>query len=334
MATASTYPKVVVTEHGGADKLAFKTDGDMKAIVDGCGEGEVVVATKFAGVNFIDTYFRSGLYPNTPPFTLGQEGAGVVISVGPDVDKALVGQNIAFWGNKTGSYAGCVKVGVNQMAKLDSDADLKAASAIMLQGLTSHYLVHDTYNVKKGDWVLVHAAAGGCGLLISQMCKNKGANVIGTCGAPEKVELAKSVGRCDHVINYSEKEFPEEVRKIVPEGVNVVFDGVGKTTFEGSLACLRPRGTMASFGNASGAVPPVAPLTLTKNGSLFLTRPTLTNYVSDPVERQTRVDDVMKWLKSGEIVSIVSKVFPLAEARAAHEALEGRDTTGKVVLEI
>eukprot|EP01059_Diplonema_ambulator_P033332 TRINITY_DN6908_c0_g2_i2.p1 TRINITY_DN6908_c0_g2~~TRINITY_DN6908_c0_g2_i2.p1 ORF type:complete len:345 (+),score=109.05 TRINITY_DN6908_c0_g2_i2:852-1886(+) len=330
---ASTYSKIVVTKHGGPEVLEFRTDGDLDALTGTVADDEVVVENKFAGVNFIDTYFRSGLYPNTPPFTVGQEGAGTVVTAGAKTG-SFMGKNVAYWGNRTGSYASHVKVNINEMALLDSDADLKSAAAIMLQGLTSHYLVHDTYKVKKGDWVLVHAAAGGCGLLISQMCKNIGANVIGTCGTPEKVELAKTVGRCDHVINYSEKDFPEEVRKIVPEGVHVVYDGVGKSTFEGSLKSLRKRGMMASFGNASGAVDPVAPLALTKAGSLFLTRPTLYDYVADPAERQARVDDVMKWLKTGDIVSTVSMTFPLSKAREAHEALESRGTTGKVVLAI
>eukprot|EP01060_Flectonema_neradi_P034762 TRINITY_DN6207_c0_g1_i2.p1 TRINITY_DN6207_c0_g1~~TRINITY_DN6207_c0_g1_i2.p1 ORF type:complete len:346 (+),score=95.33 TRINITY_DN6207_c0_g1_i2:122-1039(+) len=296
---------------------------------------EVIVKNSFAGVNYIDTYFRTGLYPATPPFTVGQEGAGEVVAVGPDGDKGMIGKKVGFWGSRSGSYAEYVRVGPEQLAVLPESLELKVAAASLLQGLTSHYLCHSSYQVKKGDWVLVHAAAGGCGLLLGQMCKNAGATVIGTCGTAEKAELAKKVGKFDHIINYTEvPNFAEEVRKLVPAGVNAVFDGVGKSTFEGSIASLRTRGTMVSFGNASGAVEPVAPLTLTKNGSLFLTRPTLKDYISCPEERAQRTADLFKWLSEGSVVQTINNVLPLQESRKAHEILEGRQTTGKVVLQI
>eukprot|EP01061_Rhynchopus_euleeides_P020848 TRINITY_DN3386_c6_g1_i1.p1 TRINITY_DN3386_c6_g1~~TRINITY_DN3386_c6_g1_i1.p1 ORF type:complete len:377 (+),score=152.77 TRINITY_DN3386_c6_g1_i1:127-1131(+) len=332
----ATFPRVVVSAHGAADVLRYEPEGgSVDALKTSLAEGQILVESKFAGVNFIDTYFRSGLYPKEPPFTNGQEGAGIVAAVGPGVDASKVGKKVAFWGNVTGAYAKFTVVPATGYTDLPDDADLKTAAASILQGLTSHYLVHSTYPVKSGDWVLVHAAAGGCGLLISQMCKNLGATVIGTCSTAEKAQLAKEVGRCDHVINYTEKpDFAAEVRALVPEGVHVVYDGVGKDTVEGTLASLRRRGMFASFGNASGAVPPVAPLRLTKAGSLFMTRPTLADYVADPAERKQRTEDVMGWLKDGKLVSTVGLTLPLAEARAAQEALEGRKTTGKVVLEI
>ena len=319
--SAASFPKVVVTKHGGADVLEFQAaSGDVAAMKGAVAEGQIVVDNKFAGVNFIDTYFRSGLYPNTPPFTNGQEGAGTIVSVGSGVDVSLVGKNVSFWGTPSGSYAGCVTVGANQYTVLPENTDLKQAAAVTLQGLTSHYLTHDTYKVKEGDWVLVHAAAGGCGLLISQMCKLKGATVIGTVSSEEKAALAKTVGKVDHIINYTATpDFQAEVRALVPAGVHVVYDGVGKDTFEGSLGSLRPRGTLASFGNASGAVPPVAPLALTKAGSLFLTRPTLAHYVSDPVEREQRTRDVFTWLQNGSLTATVGLTLPLSEARAAQE---------------
>eukprot|EP00659_Diplonema_papillatum_P015663 gene15663-23910_t len=315
------FDKVIVNEYGGADKLSFAKDaGDLEELKATAGELEVVVKNAYAGVNFIDTYFRSGLYPQKTPFTVGQEGSGEIVAVGKGMDPKMVGKKVAYWGNKSGSYAGYTVVGVMQMAMLPEDADLRKMAAVMLQGLTSHYLSHDTYAVKKGDVVLIHAAAGGCGLLLGQMCKSKGATVIGTCGAHAKVALAKAIGKYDHVINYVDQpDFVAEVRKICPQGVNVVYDGVGAATFEGSLRCLRPRGHLVSFGNASGPVPPIPPLHLTRFGSLYLTRPTLTDYVADPKEREARCRDICTWVKDGSLKVTVGKEFNLTEARQAHE---------------
>ena len=330
-----SFSRVLVHEHGGADKLTFCKEGNVEEMMKSAVGSEVIVKSSFAGLNYIDTYFRTGLYPATLPFTVGQEGAGEVVAVGPDGDKDMIGKKVGFWGSRSGSYAEYVRVGAEQLAVIPPTVELQVAAASMLQGLTSHYLCNSSYQVKKGDWVLIHAAAGGCGLLLSQMCKNAGATVIGTCGTDEKVALAKKVGKCDHVINYTDvTNFAEEVRKLVPEGVHAVFDGVGKSTYEGSIACLRVRGTMVSFGNASGAVPPVAPLSLAKAGSLFLTRPTLKDFISCPEERAQRTSDLFKWLGDGSLVQTVNNIIPLEEARKSHEILEGRQTTGKVILKI
>ena len=318
---AMSFPRVVVPEIGGSDVLRFEAEGgDVAALKAGLTEGQILVDNKFAGVNFIDTYFRGGLYVKPLPFTNGQEGAGVISAVGPNGDASLVGRKVAFWGNVSGAYAGCTVVPPTAYTVLPDDADLKFAAATMLQGLTSHYLVHGSYNVKKGDWVLVQAAAGGCGLLITQMCKNLGANVIGTCSSAEKADIAKKVGRCDHVINYTETpDFAVAVRELIPEGVHVVYDGVGKNTFEGSLKCLRRRGMFVSFGNASGAVEPMSLLSLMKNGSLSITRPTLADFVADPEERRQRTEDVLTWLKDGSLTATISLCLPLSKAKEAQD---------------
>ncbi|MFQ5894434.1 MAG: quinone oxidoreductase [Nitrospinota bacterium] len=295
------------------------------------GGGQAVVRIAAAGLNFIDIYFRKGIYKAQLPFTLGMEAGGNVTAVGPGVSEVKVGDQVAYTG-VPGSYAEYNAVPAQRLVKLPEGLDAKAGAAAMLQGMTAHYLVTSTCPLREGDWCLVHAAAGGVGLLLCQVAKMRGATVIGTVSTGEKAKLAKEAG-ADHVILYTERDFEEEVKKLTGgKGVRVVYDGVGKTTFDKSLNCLARRGVMAAFGAASGPVPPVELQTLNVKGSIFLTRPGLLHHIFTREELIERAGEVLGWVKAGKLKLRVDREFPLQEAAEAHKALEGRKTTGKVLL--
>lgn len=293
--------------------------------------GEALVKIQAAGLNFIDIYHRTGAYPLELPFIPGLEGAGVVKSVGDDVTEFAAGDRVA-WTLQPGSYAEHVAIPARLLVKVPDAVSTEQAAAVMLQGLTAHYLVYSTFPVQLGHKVLIHAAAGGVGLLLVQMAKKAGAWVVGTVSTEEKAQLARRAG-ADEVILYTESDFESETRRLTDgEGVHVVYDSVGKTTFDQSLNCLRPRGYMVLFGQASGAVPPFDPQILNQKGSLFLTRPTMAPYVATRDELLARANDVFGWMAQGELDVRIDTTFPLAEAKAAHEYMEGRNTKGKVLL--
>jgi NADPH2:quinone reductase len=293
--------------------------------------GEARVKIEAIGLNYVDIYQRTGLYPLSLPFTLGRESAGLVDATGPNVAEVKVGDRVAY-AMEPGAYAEYAVVPAWKLVPVPANVDTLSAAATMLQGMTAHYLAHSTYPLNQGDTALVHAAAGGVGLLLIQVAKRRGANVIGTVGTEAKAELAKRAG-ADHVIQYTQSDFLQEVKKITGgAGVHVVYDSVGQTTFEKSLDCLRPRGCLALFGQASGPVPPFDLGKLAAKGSLFVTRPTLLHYMSDRRELLERAGDLFNWISSGNLKLRIEKTFPLAEAAEAHRQLEGRRTTGKVIL--
>lgn len=294
-------------------------------------EKEAVVEIKASGVNFIDVYFREGRYPAPLPFVDGQEGAGVVASVGSSVTNVRPGDRVAFVG-QLGSYAEYVAVPASRLVRIPEELDFQQAAAAMLQGMTAHYLCRSCYPLQQDQTALIHAAAGGVGLLLVQMAKRLGARVIGTAGSHEKATLAKDAG-ADEVIVYTESDFESETKRLTEgKGVHVVYDGVGKTTFEKDLEVLRPRGYLVLFGGASGAVPPFDLIKLSQKGSLFVTRPTLVHYTLTREELEWRATNVMGMISAGELKLRIHKVYPLAEAQQAHRDLEGRKTTGKLVL--
>ena len=294
-------------------------------------EGEALVKVAAAGVNFIDVYHRTGLYPLPLPFTPGTEAAGTVEAVGEGVADVAVGDRVAY-ASAPGAYAEYVVVPSHRLIKLPEAIDEQAAAAAMLQGMTAHYLVYSTYALKRGDTALVHAAAGGVGLLLIQMAKRIGARVIGTVSTEAKAELAKAAG-ADEIIRYTEQDFEEEMKRITDgKGAQVVYDSVGKTTFLKSLRCLAPRGMLALFGQSSGTVEPFNPGLLAQQGSVFLTRPSLFHYTAAREELEWRAGDVLGWVAAGELKLRVERTFPLAQAADAHRELEGRRTTGKVLL--
>jgi NADPH2:quinone reductase len=281
------------------------------------------VQIKAAGVNFIDVYNREGRYPATLPFVPGQEAAGIVTAIGSDVSNLQVGQRVAYTG-VLGAYAEHTAVSVDRLVKIPDDLDFDLAAAAMLQGMTAHYLSHSTYPIKKGETALIHAAAGGVGALLVQMAKNLGARVIGTAGSEEKAQLARDAG-ADEVIIYTKDDFESETRRLTRgEGVHVVYDGVGKTTFDKDLNVLRPRGYLVLFGASSGAVPPFDPIKLSQKGSLFLTRPSLHHYVHTREELEQRASDVLQMIQRGDLKLRIHKSYPLADAEQAHRDLEGR----------
>jgi NADPH2:quinone reductase len=292
------------------------------------GIGQVLLKIKYAGVNFTDVYTRSGLYPADLPLTLGCEASGEVIKTGPDVDDVRVGEAVASV-DVLGSYAESAVVPASRLVKIRNLGE-KLAAAVILQGLTAHYLAYDTFPVKAGMNVLIHAGAGGVGLLLIQMTKKLGAHVMVTTSTDQKASLAKEAG-ADDVIVYTREDFPGKLRAITKEGVNVVYDSVGKDTFEKSLRCLAPRGYLVLFGNSSGFAPPIQPDVL-KLGSLYLTRPILKDYIATPAELQARAGEVFRMVESGEIKVHISDTFKLYEATEAHRLLEGRLTTGKILL--
>lgn len=315
-----------IHENGGPDKLRWE-----EVDVGKPGPGEVRVRNTAVGLNYIDTYHRSGLYPMPLPLTLGSEGAGVIEAVGPRVKGYKVGDRVAY-AQPIGAYAEVVLRPVARLVKIPSGIDDQTAAAMMLKGMTAWYLCRRTYRVKKGDTVLVHAAAGGVGQILCQWIKYLGGTVIGTVGSPEKVDLAKKAG-CKHVIVTSTEKTSERVKAITKgKGVPVVYDGVGKDTFTESLDCLAPLGLMVSFGNASGAVPPVNIGILAQKGSLFLTRPTLVNYTSTPEDLATAARELFAVVKKGAVKIKINQTYPLREAAQAHADLESRKTTGSTVL--
>jgi NADPH2:quinone reductase len=322
----SIMKAILVSKTGGPEVLEYKDIPKPEPQPN-----EALVEIKAIGVNFIDVYFREGRYPSKLPFTVGQEAAGVVSAVGADARNVKPGDRVAYTGLQ-GSYAEFSAVAADRLVKIPDSVSFEQAAALMLQGMTAHYLVKSAYPLKAGETALIHAAAGGVGQLLVQMAKMIGAQLIATAGSDEKVEIAQSRG-ADHVINYSKQDFVAETKRITGgKGVNVVYDGVGKTTFEGGLDVLRPRGYMVLFGGASGAVPPFDLIKLSQKGSLFLTRPTLGHYISTREELEWRAGEVMGWVGSGKLKISVGHTYKLSEATKAHQDLEGRKTTGKVLL--
>jgi NADPH:quinone reductase len=292
---------------------------------------EALVQLKAAGVNFIDVYFREGRYPAPLPFINGQEAAGVVTKTGSEVTHVKMGDRVAYTG-VLGSYAEYAAVPADRLVKLPDQLDFNQAAAAMLQGMTAHYLSHSTFPLQREQTALIHAAAGGVGLLLVQMAKNLGARVIGTAGSEEKAQLARDAG-ADEVIIYTKQDFETETRRLTKgKGVDVVYDGVGKTTFDRDLNVLRPRGYLVLFGGASGPVPTFDLLELTKHGSLFITRPSLAHYVATRVELEQRSNDVLQMIVRGDLKLRIHKIYPLSEVQQAHRDLEGRKTTGKLLL--
>jgi NADPH:quinone reductase len=322
----ATMLAIRIHETGDAEKL--RAD-DISAVEPG--PGEIRFRVEAAGVNFIDIYKRSGLYPVKLPHTLGQEAAGVVTSVGPGVTEFRVGDRVAT-AAANGGYAQETIAPAGQTALIPGAVRSDIAAAIMLQGMTAHYLTCDTFPLQRGDTALVHAGAGGVGLLLIQMAKKRGARVIATAGNEAKAKLAQSAG-ADAVCVYTREDFSTAARAFTAErGVDVVYDGVGKATFEGSLNSLRPRGMLVSFGNASGAIPEFKPLILSQKGSLFFTRPTLAHYNASTAEMRARSTDLFNWIAAHELNVRIGASYPLNAAAEAHRALESRATTGKVLL--
>jgi NADPH:quinone reductase len=296
------------------------------------GPGQVLIRIEATGVNFIEVYFRKGQYKASFPLTPGSEASGTVEELGPGVQGFRAGEMVAST-SVLGSYAEYALVPAVQLVKVPSGLTPEQAAAAMLQGMTAHYLAYSTFPLKAGDTALVHAGAGGVGLLLTQIASRIGARVITTVSAPAKAELSREAGASD-VILYTQQDFEAEVKRLTGgKGVDVVYDSVGKTTFEKSLNCLRPRGLLALFGGSSGPVPPFDPIQLSSKGSLFLTRPTLWHYIATRAELEQRAGEVLGWVASGELKLRTEHIYPLAEAAQAHIDLESRKTTGKVLLE-
>lgn len=318
-----------IHETGGTEKL--RAD-DVP--VPAPGAGEIRFRVEAAGLNFIDIYKRSGLYKVPLPHTLGGEAAGIVTALGAGVTEFKIGDRVAS-AAVTGGYAAEALAPAAQTMHLPDGVSMRLAAAVLLQGMTAHYLACDTWPLKAGDTALVHAAAGGVGLLLVQIAKKRGARVFATVGSDAKVALAREAGAdaAFNMLGDSLEKFHDVARAFTGgRGVDVVYDGIGKETFEGSLAALRPRGMLVSFGNASGAVPPFSPLVLSQKGSLFLTRPTLAHYTATPTELRARSDDLFAWIADGTLKVRIGATFPLTAAADAHRALESRATTGKVLL--
>jgi NADPH:quinone reductase len=319
---------ILVRQPGGPENMQLEDTPTPKP-----GPNQAVVRIAAAGVNFIDVYFRTGLYKSDLPITLGNEGAGIVESVGPGVSDVAPGDRVAYAMSR-GSYAEYAVVPAAMLVKLPAAVDFRTAAGAMLQGMTAHYLTHSTYQLKNGEACLVHAAAGGAGGLIVQMAKMRGARVFGTVSTEEKAKIAREHG-VDEAILYTSQDFEAEVKRLTQgRGVDVVYDSVGKTTFEKSLNCLRPRGTLALFGQSSGPVPPFDPNILNGKGSLYLTRPSLGHYLLTREELQWRAGDVLNWIAAGKLKLRIDRTYPLAEAAAAHRDLEARRTAGKLLLTI
>ena len=315
-----------VHQPGGPEVLSYED-----APLPEPGVGEVRVKLEASGVNYIDVYHRIGLYQQEMPFTLGMEGGGIVEALGANVRDVAAGDRVAY-AMHIGSYADYAVVPAWRLVTVPDEIEIDVATAVMLQGLTAHYLTHSTYPVKAGDTVLVHAAAGGVGLLLVQIANLLGARVIGTTSTQEKAALAREYG-AEEVILYNDADFEEVVKQLTRgQGVNVIYDGVGKATFGKGLNCLRPRGYMVLFGQASGPVEPVDPQILNRKGSLFLTRPTITHYTASKEEIQMRADDLFGWISSGKLHVRIDRTFPLSEAAASHQYIESRRTKGKLLL--
>jgi len=319
---------VYIEQTGGPEVLKF---GDQPKPEAGAGQALVKIAA--SGVNFIDTYHRTGLYKLPLPAILGSEGAGAVEAIGEGVKSVKPGDRVA-WAMTRGSYAEYAAVPEAQLVKIPDDVSFEDAAAVMLQGMTAHYLTHSTFPLKAGQIALVHAAAGGTGRLVVQMAKMAGARVIATAGSADKAKIAREAG-ADETILYRDQDFAEETRRLTGgKGVDVVYDSVGADTFLKSIDSLRPRGMMVSFGNASGPAPAIQPLLLTQKGSLFLTRPSLANHIATREELEWRASDLLRWLEEKKLTLLVGHVYPLAEAAQAHRDLEGRKTTGKLLLAV
>ncbi len=316
----------MVTRQGGPEVIeVLETDTPT------AGAGELLVRVAAAGVNFIDIYQREGVYPMEFPFVPGSEGAGIVEEVGSGVDEFAPGDRVA-WASGRGSYQEVNSVSAGRAVPVPDEVDLETAAAVLLQGMTAHYLAHDTFALAAGDRCLVHAGSGGVGLLLTQMAKQRGAEVITTVGTREKVELSREAG-ADMVIVYSEDDFAHEIEAAYGKRpLDVVYDGVGAETFDRGLRLLRRRGLMVSFGNASGVVPPVRPLDLSTNGSLFLTRPTLGDYTATREELTGRARDLFAMVARGELMVRIGGRYPLEEAALAQADLAGRGTMGKLVV--
>jgi NADPH:quinone reductase len=311
---------------GGPDALRYE---DIERPAPG--PGQVLVKIEAAGVNFIDIYQRTGHYKLPLPVTLGQEAAGTVSAVGPGVAEPKVGDRVAYAG-LLGAYAEYAAVPADRVVVLPDGVSTKQGASVMLQGMTAHYLATSTYALKPGDMCLVHAAAGGVGLLLCQIAKLRGARVLGTVSTREKAALARGAG-ADDVILYTEQDFETEVKRLTNgAGLHVIYDSVGKTTFEKGLGCLALRGMMVLYGQSSGPVGPFDPQVLNQKGSLFLTRPTLAHYIATRAELLGRAGEVLGWIKSGKLTVRIERELPLAQAAEAHRLLEGRKTTGKVLL--
>ncbi|HTV18330.1 MAG TPA: quinone oxidoreductase [Polyangiaceae bacterium] len=314
------------SEPGGPEVLTLEEHAEPVP-----GPDQVLVRTSAIGVNYIDVYHRTALYSTPRPIPLGLEGAGVVEAIGSGVSQLRVGARVA-WCQAPGSYATRVLVPTARAVEIPDGIDDRVAAALLLQGMTAHYLCTDTFPLGSGHTALVHAAAGGVGLLLVQLAKRAGARVFGTVSTPEKAELARSAG-ADAVIFYREQDFESEVRRLTNgQGVDVVYDSVGKATVDKSLRSLRPRGYLVLFGQSSGMVSPMDPQVLSAGGSLFLTRPTLAHYTRDRAELMGRANALFRAVSDGTLQVRIGGTFPLAEARRAHEALEGRETTGKILL--
>ena len=326
--TEETMQAVRLHQPGGADVLRVE-----RIAVPRPGPGEALVRLDTAGLNFIDVYKRTGLYKVPLPATLGEEGAGTVAAVGDGVREVREGDRVA-WAGHIGAYAELAVVPAAKLVPLPAEVDARLGAAVMLQGMTAHYLAASTYPLKEGDRCLVHAAAGGVGLLLVQIAKRRGAYVIGTAGSDEKAQLAREAG-ADEVIVYTREDFVEGVRRITDGArLQVIYDSVGRTTFLPGLDLLAPRGMMVLFGQSSGPVEPIDPQVLAQKGSLFLTRPVMGHYVATREELLWRAGELFAWIAAGELDVRIGAEFPLADAAEAHRALEGRRTTGKVLLRV
>jgi NADPH:quinone reductase len=315
-----------IHKHGGPEVMQWE-DVDLPPP----GQGEARIRHTAVGLNFVDTYQRSGLYELPKPFTAGGEGAGVVEAVGAGVTDLKPGDRVAYGNAPVGSYCEARNIPAARLVKVPDGITDQQAASMMLKGLTAWYLLRETYRVQKGDPILMHAAAGGVGLILCQWAKHLGATVIGTAGSADKMKLAQQHG-ADHVINYREQNVAEEVRKLFKDGLPVVYDGVGKDTWAGSLDCLRVRGLMVSFGNASGSVPPVSINILTAKGSLYVTRPTLASYVAKREDLVRGSNELFDVVKKGLVKIEVNQTYALKDAAQAHRDLESRKTTGSTVL--
>ncbi len=314
-----------VSETGGPEVLTLEEIPTPEP-----GPGEAVVRVERAGVNFIDTYHRTGLYAKERPFTPGVEGGGIVEAVADDVAHVAPGDRVA-WCMTPGSYAEFAPVPAWKLVKVPDGVDIEVATTLMVQGMTAHYLVNSTYALGPEDVAVVHAAAGGVGLLLVQLAKAKGATVIGTCSTEEKAARVRDRG-ADHVIRYTETDFEPEVQRLTDGGATVVYDSVGQATFRDSLKALRPRGMLVLYGQSSGPVEPFDPRELAGGGSLFLTRPSLAHYAADREEVEWRAGELLAAAERGELEVRVHDVMPLVDAAAAHRRLEGRETSGKLLL--
>jgi NADPH2:quinone reductase len=321
---------IQILSTGGPEVLTLQTlaDPEPKA-------GEALIRIEASGVNFIDTYFREGRYPEQLPYTLGQEAAGTIVSVGPGVSGFSAGDRVA-WCGIPGTYAELAVAPAARLVKIPDELTTEQAAAAILQGMTAHYLVHDTYALRyaaaAGESVLIHAGAGGTGLLLIQLAKRLGVHVITTVSTEEKAALAREAG-ADHVILYTQEDLVARVREITAgKLLPVVYDSVGKTTFEQSLQCLRPRGMLVLFGGASGAVPPFDLIRLSTMGSLYITRPTLKDYISTRPELEARATDIFNWVADGSLKLRIAHTYPLRDAARAQVELAGRKTTGKLLL--